>query len=480
MKHTPIFAVVILVVALAALLVPNTANAQTTKTSYFMTTSHARHYLNPALYPDHGYIGFPLAGNIYGGLSTNTFTLENFIFQLQDGASAPVRNVTFMHKDVTAEQFLAGLSDHNYLSASASVDFLSMGFRGKKTFWNFHIGLRSRVDADIPKPLFELVKVGFADKDADSTVYNLSGISLSARTRIEIGLGYARSYLGERLHIGIRPKLILGIEDARADIEQLRVAAGEDFWKVRSRATLAISAPGTTKEKDGAFNGFDFKIDGAPGIGGAIDLGASLRVFNLGPLGRLTVSAAANDIGFVKWNGKSTYRASTSDREIVIRPNNYTVGQEEDGASIEDVLDDAIDDFESALDFVSDNDNSSRTTKLNVTFNLGAEYAILNDRLSVGALYSREQAAGYDMNTCTVSANLRPCSWFAASASYALLTTRPSKSVGLALHLSPRVGPSLFIASDCAISKVSKEFIPIGARDMNVQFGLTFNTGGGR
>ncbi|MDR0765650.1 MAG: DUF5723 family protein [Odoribacteraceae bacterium] len=479
MKTTTYLAVIALLVA------PALAVAQATKTSYFMTSAHARHYLNPALYPDRGYIGVPLSGNIHAGAATNTFTLDNFVFLQGNDPASPAKNVTFLHKDVTPEQFLAGISDHNYLSASASVDLLSMGFRGKKAFWNVHVGTRVRADVDLPRSLFELLKVGFVDQDAPSTTYDLSGIQLSARAHVEVGLGYARSFIGGRLHAGVRPKLLLGVGEMHVAAEQLKVAAGQDFWQIQSRSSLAFSAPGITpklKGETGALDGFDFDWNGIPGYGAALDLGASLRLIDLGPAGRLTVSAAANDIGFIKWAPTSTYRASTAGTTVTIRPNDYSVGQSGEDSSIEDILDDALDAIESGLDFFTDDQESgkSRSTSLNVSLNLGLEYSLFGDRFSVGALYSREQAAGYDMNTCTLSANLRPCSWFAASASYAVLTARPSKSVGFAMHISPRVGPALFIASDCAFSKLSKEFVPVGARDLNFQVGLTFNTGGGR
>ncbi|MDR2414618.1 MAG: DUF5723 family protein [Odoribacteraceae bacterium] len=468
--------VTIISLVIIALVAPAIASAQATKASYFMTTSHARHYLNPALYPDRGYVGVPMVGNFYAGGVTNTFTLDNFLFLQGD----PVKPVTFLHKSISPETFLAGISDNNYFSSDIAIDMISIGFAGKKNFWNFHVGLRVNVNTDLPRSLFEFVKVGFADQDA-TTTYDISGVSVSARAHAEIGVGYARSFLDDRLHVGVRPKLLLGLGEARANIEQLRVSASENAWSVQSRASLVISAPGisTRPKENGSIKGFNFDKENLPGIGGAIDIGGSFRLFDFGDAGQLTVSAAVNDIGFIKWSAKNTINAKTAEMAVVIEPKDYSVG--EDGSSIEDVLDDALEKFQGGLDFFPESTAEAYSEALNARINAGVEYAVLNDKISVGALYSREQVGGNDMNTCTLSANFRPCYWLAASASYSLFTSRPAKSMGLALHLSPRVGPALFIASDCALAKVSKSyFLPVGSRDLSLQVGLTFNTGGKR
>jgi hypothetical protein len=41
------------------------------------------------------------------------------------------------------------------------------------------------------------------------------------------------------------------------------------------------------------------------------------------------------------------------------------------------------------------------------------------------------------------------------------------------------VGPALFLASDCAITKINPQGIPLRGYNMNAQVGLAFNIGGG-
>jgi hypothetical protein len=478
MKTTYTRAIAIALLA-GSLTIPG-AFAQTTKTSYFMSSARGRDYMNPALHPGNGYIGIPGASNLYAGLTTNTFTLDNFLFP-RDNA----KTVTFMHKDVTAEQFLDNISSHNYLTGNLAADLLSFGFATGKAYWTFHLGARMRVEADIPRGFFELLKVGFAAQEGETeTRHDLSGLSLSAKSYVEVGLGYSRSFLGKRLVVGVRPKLLLGVGEALLKVDQLEVAAGDDFWEIKSRASLEASAPGFEPEYDNEWNnlsGFDYDFASIPGYGVGVDLGASFQVLDLGAAGKLTATAAVNNIGFMKWSGKNSYHARTSETAVTIRPSDYSIHQDGEGSSIEDILDDAVDDLERGLDFFTDpaKEGEGRSSNLNVNVNLGLEYALFNDKLSAGVLFSSEQGEGFNTGQCTVSANYRPCSWFAASASYALVAKNASKSLGLALHVSPRVGPALFVASDCALAKIAKQGIPVNARDLNVQVGLAFNIGGG-
>ncbi|MDR1273429.1 MAG: DUF5723 family protein [Odoribacteraceae bacterium] len=464
------------------LMIPG-ASAQTTKSSYFMTSSHARHYLNPALHPENGYIGIPGVNNVFADARTNTFTLENFIFLYREDPSAPVKPMTFMHKDVPAEKFLANISRHNYVSVNADNDVFSAGFRAGRGYWTIHAGLRTRVDVDVPRGLFELLKKGFVDQDASSTRYDLSGLSASAKAYMEMGAGYSRSFLGKRLVVGLRPKVLLGVGDAKLNVEQLEVDAGTNYWNLKSRATLQVSAPGITPEYDNDFenlSGFEFEWKGIPGYGAGVDVGASFHLFDFGLLGKLTVSAAVNNIGFMTWSAKNSYQARTNETTVTITPNDYSVHQNDYTSSIEDVLDDVVDDLERGLDFFNDPANSGkkRSSRLDMDFNIGVEYAVFRNKLSLGALYSNTRGEDYSMGQCTFSLNYRPCSWFAASASYALFE-KSSNSVGLAIHLAPRVGPTLFLASDCAITKINPQGIPLRGYNMNAQVGLAFNIGGG-
>jgi hypothetical protein len=456
--------------------------AQTVKTSYFMSNAPARQHMNPAFHPETGFFGLPVLSNVYFGTNTNTLVLENFIFPYQEPGGEK-KTLTFMHEKVDAAKFLSNISRHNYITTDVTTDILSIGFNTKRAYWNIYLGTHARTDIDLPGDLFRLLKIGFQDQGASSTPYDLSGLRVGLNSYAEFSLGYSRGFLGGRLQAGIRPKLLIGLADASLKVETLDVEAGADFWQLRSRALMEVSGPVTAKHDGnmGNFKGFNTKWNGIPGLGGGIDLGASFRVFDLGRIGILTVSAAVNDIGFFTWSAKNNYYARTTETSVRITPADYSVHQTGESSSIEDVFDDAIDDLESGLDFFPDpaRAGEKRRTNLHTRFNAGVEYAVWNNRASLGILYSHEGGDTHSTGQLLLSANFRPCSWFAASASYSVLE-RGSDSMGLAIHLAPRVGPTLFVASDCALARTTPQWVPVRGYNMNVQVGIAFNTGGGR
>ncbi|MDR1415365.1 MAG: DUF5723 family protein, partial [Odoribacteraceae bacterium] len=399
---------------LCALPAANDANAQTARGAYFMTSSHLRTFLNPALHPTNGYIGFPGAGNAFAEVRTNTLTLENFIFPYRENPSSPVKTMTFMHRDVQADKFLSNIADHNYVSASAGSDIFSLGFPAGRSYWTIHAGIRTRFSVDLPRGLFELLKRGFEDQENDEKLYDLSGLKASAVGYMEIGLGYSRALLGGRLILGVRPKLLLGAGDMQLEVDRLNVQGGTRKWELSSRATMRMSGV-TPKYDAGAKNldDFDFKLNSLPGRGWGVDFGGAFRLFDFGAAGKLTLFAAVNNIGTITWSASRNSVAQTQETTVSISPEKYSIHQGDYTSSIEDVLDDVADLMEAGIDFfdVPALSGKKRTSSLGMDANAGMEYALLRDKISVGLLYAAQTVEGNLAGECILSANFRPTSW---------------------------------------------------------------------
>ena len=89
-----------------------------------------------------------------------------------------------------------------------------------------------------------------------------------------------------------------------------------------------------------------------------------------------------------------------------------------------------------------ESDAKSRTCGLTSTLVLGAEYALLNDWLVVGALYTGRFAKPKTLNELTFSACIRPKNYFNVAASYSVLQGA-GKTMGLAVKLG-----SFFVGTD--------------------------------
>ena len=98
------------------------------------------------------------------------------------------------------------------------------------------------------------------------------------------------------------------------------------------------------------------------------------------------------------------------------------------------------------------------------TILLAGEYAFLNNKISVGAMYTSRFVQPKTMNELTFSATFRPKNWFNVAVSYSPIQAS-GKSLGLALKLG-----SLFIGTDYM-------FFGSNSRSVNAFFGISFPMG---
>lgn len=461
-------------IAFVSLLPTITLFSQVTKTDYFMETSYLRNSLNPALRPDQGYLVVPVIPNIGINAQTNRFNLDNLTFKGPSG-----QRVTFMHQSVNTGDFMSNLSDDNYLNSDVNVKLFGFGFYKGNNFWNIDLGIRTHVDANIPKSFFGLLKQGF-DQNQQSR-YDLSDLSATGYSFIELGVAHSRMFLDNNLTLGARVKLLSGLADFNLNAKSLTIDAGPDYWSARSEVTLKGSAPGVepTYDEKGNLDGFDFGSFGTTGLGTGIDLGAVYDLKDDIPvLEGLKVSASFNDIGFISWTKKNSINLHSPDTEVKIVPSDYTYYRE-NGSSLSDVLEDAFDDIKEATNLRQDGPKEARTTMLRMNMNLGAEYEIFKQKLSVGALYSARFGNYFTASEFTISANSRLNSWVSTSLSYSFVHSK-FDTFGFALHLAPAKGVNLFLASDYAVPHVSSDFIPTTSKGINFQFGMSIPIGGKR
>ncbi|WP_165044419.1 DUF5723 family protein [Dysgonomonas sp. ZJ709] len=454
--------------------------AQSSRSSYFMKTSYARTSLNPALRPDQSYIGVPFLSNIHTEINTNTLNLSNLTFPLNGEL------VTFMHPQVSEARALANIEDDNYITGNAALDIFSVGLFKGDSYWNFNFGLRTYADANVPKSLFELLKVGF--NETETVTHDLSKISLTQSAFAEIGLTNSRTFLNNSLTIGARAKFLLGISYADLDAKSLNITAGREFWTAKSQVILKGAGPGITTRYSQSdydpdrnnFDGFDFGSFSIPGYGLGLDIGG-VYDFKDSPvnfLRSLRVSYALNDIGFISWTKKNVVQLSSQQTAVTISPNDYTI-HTDGSTSITDIFDNAVDDIKQAINLHEDATESGYTTTLRANMIVGLEYEVWKNKMTTGFLYSTRFGKYFTTNEFTLSANYMPKSWLATSLSYSFAHSQ-FKTFGLAVHLAPSRGINFFLASDYTLIHISPQFLPTSSRALSLQLGLSVPFGGKR
>ena len=409
-----------------------TAHAQYLRTSYFMEGTSSRLQLNPGLQPTRGYINIPVLGSFNVGTSSNVLGVNDIVDVLDSG------------EDIFSNDDLYGrLKADNRLNVNLNTDILSFGWYSGKGFWSVNVGLRVDVGASIPKSMFEYMR----DANGFSSVggvqrYNIGNESFNVNAYTEVGLGYSRQ-ITEQLTVGGRAKVLLGIGHAEMEIERfdvdMNVPAGnnlapEDWYgsryvyDVQAHVTTSFKGGGLDFDDNGNISGCDFNDGfGISGMGFGIDLGASYKLMD-----NVTLSAAVLDLGFIKWKSGSTRVASVEESEnVIINSGNYDQYINDDFLSLD------------RFNLREDPDAAgSETTSLSSTILLAGEYTLLDNKLSLGAMYTARFVQPKALNEFTLSATYRPKSWFNIAGSYSPIQAG-GKSFGLALKLGP-----LFLGTD--------------------------------
>lgn len=444
------------------------AQAQYLRSSYFMEGTSARLQLNPGLQPTRGYFNVPIIGSFNMSASSNVLGTSDII-DLMDSGSDLYSN----------DKLFDRLKADNRLNVNLNTDILSFGWYRGKGFWSVNVGLRADFGAALAKDMFSMMRTmnGFALEDVAGTnqSYSLSNQTLNMKAYAEVGLGYSRR-ITEKLTVGGRVKVLLGLARAEMNINQfdlnLDVPNLRNYQDDASRGELSpsdwygkgysyaadgnvittLKGGGMTFDNNGMIDNFDLDAGdlGIAGSGFGIDLGASYKVWD-----NLTVSASILDLGFLKWKESETTVATVSgEAHETIDASNYDRYIGGDFLSFE------------RFDFEEGSPEKVKTkTRLYSTLLLAGEYGLLNNKLSVGAMYTARFAEPKTLNELTFLATFRPKNWLNAAISYSPIQAS-GKSIGLAVKLGP-----LFVGTDYM-------FFGGNSKSVNGFLGISFPLGG--
>ena len=446
------------------------AQAQYLRSSYFMEGTSARLQLNPGLQPTRGYFNVPIIGSFNMSASSNVLGTSDII-DLMDSGSDLYSN----------DKLFDRLKADNRLNVNLNTDILSFGWYRGKGFWSVNVGLRADFGAALAKDMFSMMRTmnGFALEDVAGTnqSYSLSNQTLNMKAYAEIGLGYSRR-ITEKLTVGGRVKVLLGLARAEMNINQFdlnldvpnpQYANYADYesrgelspsdwygshydYSANGNVITTLKGGGMTFDNDGMIDNFDLDAGdlGIAGSGFGIDLGASYKVWD-----NLTVSASILDLGFLKWKESETTVATVSgEAHETIDASNYDRYIGGDFLSFE------------RFDFEEGSPEKVKTkTRLYSTLLLAGEYGLLNNKLSVGAMYTARFAEPKTLNELTFLATFRPKNWLNAAISYSPIQAS-GKSIGLAVKLGP-----LFVGTDYM-------FFGGNSKSVNGFLGISFPLGG--
>ena len=416
------------------------ANAQFLRTSYFMEGTHYRMQLNPALAPTSGYFNIPAIGSLNVSASSNSLGTQDII-DIIDNSDGFYNNQKFMNR----------LSNDNRLNVNVNTDILSFGWYKGKNFWSVNVGARVDLGAQIPKSMFSFLH----DIDQDGFSWNNSKLTVGGRVKVLLGLARAEMNINQfDLNLDVPNPQYTNYADyeSRGELSPSDWYGAHYDYSANGNVITTLKGGGMTFDNNGMIDNFDLDAGdlGIAGSGFGIDLGASYKVWD-----NLTVSASILDLGFLKWKESETTVATVSgEAHETIDASNYDRYIGGDFLSFE------------RFDFEEGSPEKVKTkTRLYSTLLLAGEYGLLNNKLSVGAMYTARFAEPKTLNELTFLATFRPKNWLNAAISYSPIQAS-GKSIGLAVKLGP-----LFVGTDYM-------FFGGNSKSVNGFLGISFPLGG--
>lgn len=440
--------------------------------AYFLDGYTYCHDLNPSFATERSYVALAGVGSMNLSIKSN-MGVSTFLYPMETGGVT-----TFLNPSISADQFLSKLNKNNTLNLGISTKLLSIGSWGNKsTFTSFDINLKSNTGLSLPYDLFGILKT-FGAQDE----YSFSNLGVGTDNYLEVALGQSRN-IGNHLRVGAKVKVLVGIANARVNVDNATLTMSEDLWSARLGARAELAAGNNLIDiptrPGGQFAIDDIELNEPTGVGDflngfglAFDLGASYRMLD----NKLTLSASLLDLGLMHWkdfieiNSQTAYfdfdgfGTVTSDelKEMDLGDRFSSLG---DGFKNMDQLD------------LSARGGNSRL--LHATLNLGAEYQVVKI-LSAGLLFTTQAGPVCNWTETRLSANLKPVSWFSASLSGALSTLGPELGFGFNLH--NRVF-TLFVNANALSTRYTAPInadgvslqLPVGPLKGDVNFGLILN-----
>ncbi len=441
-----------------------------------------RNNLNPAFMPNcKFYFDFVVMPNFYLKAGTNSFTLNSMIYN-KNGQTQ-----SFLSSPEALDRFYRSIRPTTSAGVEFGLNLLSFGFQVKeKHYVTFDLGLHADVNAYLPKDLFRLVLYGTPDADGVNS-FNFRSLGVDMMLYSSVAVGYMNK-INDQWTVGGKAKFLMGYASMATSINDMGLDASRDNWTLTTKGRINASLPimfstDANGYLDPSTIGFDspesmLSLLYLPaGMGAAIDLGVTYK-----PIKHLTVSAAITDLGFIHWNKNSilgTMDGSYTVDEVI----DFTPS--EDGSVSAELNGELADLGNEILGNMKMSEGKAYNQMLRANFIIGAEYGILRNKISFGALSRTRFNNTHVSEEVTIAANFRPADWFKTSLSYSFVDGRWG-TIGIGLNLRTGMFNTYIIADYLPITwanvnstKYGINNIPLPTRlqQFNIQAGWSWNIG---
>jgi len=322
--------------------------------------------VNPAFRPIKGnYLSLPALGSVKVNTQNTGFAWSDII---TPGAGLQSDSLI-----VNLDKVSGSLQDNNIFATEGSIQIIGFGFSSENATITFDLNSRFKSKIKYPSSILNL-RYGNWDYDNDRPInHSLSDMYINTLAYTEAALGYSR-YIGDYFSVGIRVKYLFGIGNLESEKFNVEMQTYENSTiEIKNDVAIRTSMPIIISyDEDGYVNSisFDENVDRGTFFtndnrGWGFDIGATYQ-----PNSRLTIGAAINDLGFIKW--KSRTQTFYSKGEFIydgMDISNEIINEESDN---QDYWDELADDFENS--FKVTDKSTSYKTGIMASVNITAQY----------------------------------------------------------------------------------------------------------
>lgn len=442
---------------------------QNNLTLYNMKPVPQKFYANPANPSDAKlFIGVPGASSHYIDFGITAFQLHDLV----DAISGDQNGDTTL----SLSEFTKGFKKKNYISINNSMDLFSFGFKLKNNYFFLNTSVINNARFTAPGDFFQFVTQGNGGSNLNRKFD--FGFGLDLLSYAEIGIGYSRKLLDEKLTVGGRVHFIKGIAIISTQQSEFNFTTDKNTFDYYLQSDIEINSA-LSFNKLPSISPFDstFKPRDSIGFqqvvnsffkggnrGMALDVGVTYK-----PTNKFTLSASITNIGKINWN-TNTYNWKSRNPGATYR---YT------GLDIDNALDEQERDIEEAFNefadtlkstFRLDNNTESFTTGLFAQFYVGGNLNITKNHNAGVLLHGSFYRKTIDP-AITLSWNSKLTKILGASVSYSVAN---NSFVNAGLGLSVDAGPiqTYFVSDNLLGLFAHKQVNTVNLRaGMNVTIG---------
>ena len=279
--------------------ITNIGKAQNTNTLYFMDNIAERNNINPAFTPNcNFYLDFIFLPNLYMNFGNNNFIFNDFIYN-QNGTPS-----LFLNSQQNIDQFYNSLNPSTEIKFNFGLNILSFGFKVKKHYFTFDMGVNAETYAYMPRDIFKLALYGAQDPHGVNK-FDFSTLGIDASLYSKVGLGYMYQ-INNKWQIGVKAKFLMGYANISTQINQMELGISRQSWTLETDGAIKASLPlHISTNEDGSFDASSINmlttkelislLYNPAGIGGAIVMNDQIwrgKNYNAGEVGRMLIGNA--------------------------------------------------------------------------------------------------------------------------------------------------------------------------------------------